>query len=126
MIPHEIHAYACFKRCICPYLGRVKCRTHNGGVSRGNKIGFEALRSQENKCGSMAVPLSIAVFGFGKGCKMIRWAVIFLIIGLVAGLLGFTGIAGAAVGIAKILFFVGIALFVIMLALGYTVLKRIE
>lgn len=57
---------------------------------------------------------------------MIRWAVIFLIIGLVAGLLGFTGIAGAAVGIAKILFFVGIALFVIMLALGYTVLKRIE
>ena len=74
----------------------------------------------------MAVLLSIGVFGFGKGCKMIRWAVIFLIIGLVAGLLGFTGIAGAAVGIAKILFFVGIALFVIMLVLGYTVLKRIE
>jgi uncharacterized membrane protein YtjA (UPF0391 family) len=61
-----------------------------------------------------------------KGLKMIRWAVIFLIIGLVAGLLGFTGIAGAAVGIAKILFFVGIALFVIMLLLGYTVLKRID
>ena len=126
MIPREIHAYACLKECICPYLERVKCRTHGGGASRGNKIGPEALRPQENKCGSMAVLLSIGVFGFGKGCKMIRWAVIFLIIGLVAGLLGFTGIAGAAVGIAKILFFVGIALFVIMLVLGYTVLKRIE
>jgi uncharacterized membrane protein YtjA (UPF0391 family) len=57
---------------------------------------------------------------------MIRWAVIFLIIGLVAGLLGFTGIAGAAVGIAKILFFVAIAIFLIMVVLGYTVLKRIE
>jgi uncharacterized membrane protein YtjA (UPF0391 family) len=57
---------------------------------------------------------------------MIRWAVIFLIIGLVAGFLGFTGIAGASVGIAKILFFVAIALFVIMLALGYTVFKKVE
>jgi uncharacterized membrane protein YtjA (UPF0391 family) len=95
-------------------------------VSRGNKIGPQALRPQENGRGPTAVPLLIGVFTLGKGWKMIRWAVIFLIIGLVAGLLGFTGIAGAAVGIAKILFFVGIALFVIMLALGYTVLKRIE
>jgi uncharacterized membrane protein YtjA (UPF0391 family) len=57
---------------------------------------------------------------------MIRWAVIFLIIALVAGFLGFTGIAGASVGIAKILFFVAIALFVIMLAIGYTVFKKVE
>ena len=33
---------------------------------------------------------------------MLRWAVIFLIIGLVAGILGFTGIAGASFAIAKI------------------------
>ena len=37
---------------------------------------------------------------------MLGWAVTFLVIALVAGLLGFTGIAGAAAGIAKILFFV--------------------
>ena len=55
---------------------------------------------------------------------MIRWAIIFLVVGLIAGLLGFTGIAGAAIGIAKVLFFVAIALFVIMLVLGYTVFKR--
>ena len=33
---------------------------------------------------------------------MLRWAVIFLVIGLVAGLLGFTGIAGTSVAIAYI------------------------
>ena len=40
-------------------------------------------------------------------------------------LLGFTGVAGAAVGIAKVLFFIGVALFVIMLLLGVTIFKRV-
>ncbi|WP_300577121.1 DUF1328 domain-containing protein [Phenylobacterium sp.] len=42
---------------------------------------------------------------------MLSWALIFLVVALIAGVLGFTSIAGAAVGIAKILFFVAIALF---------------
>lgn len=37
---------------------------------------------------------------------MLRWVMIFLIMALIAGALGFTGIAGAAVGIAKIIFFI--------------------
>jgi uncharacterized membrane protein YtjA (UPF0391 family) len=49
---------------------------------------------------------------------MIKWAVIFLVLGLVAGALGFGGIGGAFIGIAKFLFFVAIALFVIFLVLG--------
>jgi uncharacterized membrane protein YtjA (UPF0391 family) len=56
---------------------------------------------------------------------MIKWALIFLVVGLIAGALGFTGVAGAAVGIAKLLFFVGVALFVIMLLLGVTIFKRV-
>ena len=56
---------------------------------------------------------------------MIKWAVIFLVIGLVLGLLGFGGIGGAFVGIAKFLFFIAIALFVIFLVLGYTVFKKV-
>ena len=43
---------------------------------------------------------------------MLHYAVVFLILALIAGLLGFTGIAGASIGIAKILFFVFIVLFV--------------
>lgn len=49
---------------------------------------------------------------------MLGWAITFLIIALLAAALGFGGIAGAATGIAKILFFVFIILFVISLVSG--------
>jgi uncharacterized membrane protein YtjA (UPF0391 family) len=44
---------------------------------------------------------------------MIGWAVTFLLVALVAAVLGFGGIAGFAVEIAKIIFFVAIILFII-------------
>lgn len=44
---------------------------------------------------------------------MLGWALAFLIIALIAGVLGFGGIAGASVGIAKFLFLVFVALFII-------------
>lgn len=49
---------------------------------------------------------------------MLSWAVTFFIIALIAGVLGFGGIAGASVGIAKICFFLFLILFVISLVLG--------
>jgi len=49
---------------------------------------------------------------------MLNWALIFFIIAIIAALFGFTNIAGAAIGIAKILFFVFLALFVIFLIMG--------
>ena len=49
---------------------------------------------------------------------MLKWAFIFLIAGLVLGVLGFGGIGGAFIGIAKILFFVALAVFLILLVLG--------
>ena len=45
---------------------------------------------------------------------MLSWVVTFLIIALVAGLLGFGGIAGASMEIAKIVFFVAIVLFAVV------------
>jgi uncharacterized membrane protein YtjA (UPF0391 family) len=48
---------------------------------------------------------------------MLKLALIFLVIGLIAGALGFTGVAGAAVGIAQVIFWIGIALFLIFLVL---------
>ncbi len=49
---------------------------------------------------------------------MLGWAITFLVIALIAALLGFGGIAGTAVGIAKIIFFVAIVLFVLSLIFG--------
>lgn len=44
---------------------------------------------------------------------MLRWSISFLILALIAGVLGFGGIASASVDIAKILFFVFAVLFLI-------------
>jgi uncharacterized membrane protein YtjA (UPF0391 family) len=50
--------------------------------------------------------------------RMLYYSIIFLVIALVAGALGFFGLAGAAVGIEKILFFVFVVLFVVSLLFG--------
>ena len=57
---------------------------------------------------------------------MLKWAVIFLVAGLVLAALGFGGLGGTFVGIAKILFFVAIAVFVILLVLGLMAGKGIK
>jgi uncharacterized membrane protein YtjA (UPF0391 family) len=49
---------------------------------------------------------------------MLGWALTFLIIALIAAVLGFGGIAGTAIGIAKIIFFVAIILFLISAVAG--------
>jgi len=56
---------------------------------------------------------------------MLRWAVIFLVIGLIAGLLGFTGVAGASIAIAKTLLFIFMVIFLVLLIAGLTVARRI-
>jgi uncharacterized membrane protein YtjA (UPF0391 family) len=53
-----------------------------------------------------------------RGDLMLYWAVVFLIIALVAAVFGFGGIAVAAAGIAKFLFFLFVVIFLIMLVLG--------
>jgi uncharacterized membrane protein YtjA (UPF0391 family) len=49
---------------------------------------------------------------------MLRWAVIFLVIAIIAAIFGFGGIAGASADIAQLLFYVFIAVFVISLLVG--------
>jgi uncharacterized membrane protein YtjA (UPF0391 family) len=45
--------------------------------------------------------------------KMLHWSLVFLVIAIIAAILGFGGIAGTAVGIAKILFFVFLVIWLI-------------
>jgi len=47
--------------------------------------------------------------------RMLRWALGFFIVALIAALLGFTGISVAAAGIAKILFYLFLILFLVTL-----------
>jgi uncharacterized membrane protein YtjA (UPF0391 family) len=56
---------------------------------------------------------------------MLKWALIFFVISVVAGIFGFTGIAAGAAGLAKVLFFIGLGLFILFLVLGLTVAKKV-
>jgi uncharacterized membrane protein YtjA (UPF0391 family) len=49
---------------------------------------------------------------------MLKWALIFFVISLIAGVFGFTGIAAGAQSIAKVLFFIALAIFLIVLVFG--------
>ena len=46
---------------------------------------------------------------------MLGWALMFLVVALIAGVLGFTSIAGASIAVAKLLFLVFLVLFVVSL-----------
>lgn len=48
---------------------------------------------------------------------MLHWTLIFLVVALIAGVLGFSSVAGTSLEIAKVLFFVFLAIWLISLAL---------
>jgi uncharacterized membrane protein YtjA (UPF0391 family) len=52
---------------------------------------------------------------------MLRWALIFFVVSLIAGFFGFTGVAEGARSISKTLFFIAIALFLLFIILAYAV-----
>ncbi len=56
---------------------------------------------------------------------MLRWALIFLIIALVAALFEFTGIAAAAAGITKFLFFLFLVVCLIFFVIGISAGRRV-
>jgi uncharacterized membrane protein YtjA (UPF0391 family) len=56
---------------------------------------------------------------------MLRWALVFLVIGLIAGFLGFTNIAGASIAIAQTLFYIFIVIFLVLLILGLVAARRV-
>lgn len=60
------------------------------------------------------VPFQFAIHRKAR-CNMLSWALTFLVIALIAGALGFGGVAGASAGIAQTLFFLFLVLFVISL-----------
>ena len=57
-------------------------------------------------------------FSLNQRELMLGWTVTFLVVALIAALLGFTKIAGAAAGIAKVLFTIFLILFLVSLIIG--------
>ena len=55
---------------------------------------------------------------------MLRYALIFLVVALIAGAFGFTGVQNTAADIARVLFFIFVVLFVLSLVFGKRLTKR--
>ena len=55
---------------------------------------------------------------------MLKWTAVFLVIALVAAIFGFGGVAEAAASIAKVIFFIFLALWLIAIILGVTIFKK--
>ena len=56
---------------------------------------------------------------------MLGWVVTFLVVALIAGILGFGGVAGASIEIAKIIFFIAVVLFVVSAVVGVARGRRV-
>ena len=56
---------------------------------------------------------------------MLHMALVFLVIGVIAALLGFTGIAGAAFGVAKFLAGLFLILFLVFLIIGLSAVGKV-
>jgi len=64
------------------------------------------------------------VVGSGEETMTIlRWAIIMLLVSLVAALLGFTDLAAASADVARVLFYLFGVIFLVLLVLGFTVFR---
>jgi uncharacterized membrane protein YtjA (UPF0391 family) len=55
---------------------------------------------------------------------MLKWTAIFFLIAIVAAIFGFTGIAEGAASIAKVIFFIFLALVIISAIMGAAIFKK--
>jgi uncharacterized membrane protein YtjA (UPF0391 family) len=58
--------------------------------------------------------------------SLLKWALIFLVVSLVAALFGFTGISAASADIARVLFYIFVIIFLVLLVLGLTIFRSVS
>jgi uncharacterized membrane protein YtjA (UPF0391 family) len=59
-----------------------------------------------------------------QAMSILRWAIIMLLVSLVAALFGFTDLAAASADVAKVLFYIFLVIFLVLLVLGLTLFRR--
>jgi uncharacterized membrane protein YtjA (UPF0391 family) len=61
----------------------------------------------------------------GPFVTLLKWALIFFLISIVAAIFGFTGISVASADIARVLFFIFVVIFLVQLVLGLLAARNI-
>jgi uncharacterized membrane protein YtjA (UPF0391 family) len=59
----------------------------------------------------------------GIAMTILKWALIFFLVSVVGGILGFTGISAASADVARFLFYVFVVIFLVLLILGLTIFR---
>jgi uncharacterized membrane protein YtjA (UPF0391 family) len=54
---------------------------------------------------------------------ILKWALIFFLVSVVAGIFGFTDISAASADVARFLFYVFVVIFLVLLILGLTIFR---
>jgi uncharacterized membrane protein YtjA (UPF0391 family) len=57
--------------------------------------------------------------------SLLKWALIMLVVSLIAAVFGFTDLAAASAGVARFLFFVFVVIFVLLLIFGFRASRRL-
>jgi uncharacterized membrane protein YtjA (UPF0391 family) len=58
-----------------------------------------------------------------RAMTILKWALIFFVVSIVAGVLGFTDISAASADVARFLFYVFVVIFLVLLILGLTIFR---
>jgi uncharacterized membrane protein YtjA (UPF0391 family) len=58
-----------------------------------------------------------------EAMTLLKWALIFFLVSIVAGVFGFTGISAASADVARFLFYVFVVIFLVLLILGLTIFR---
>jgi len=59
----------------------------------------------------------------GPEMTILKWALVFLVVSIIAGLLGFTGVSIVSADIARTLFYIFVVIFLVLLILGLTIFR---
>jgi uncharacterized membrane protein YtjA (UPF0391 family) len=92
------------------YIGKPKFHSTAPAAAAKRPAGFPKLRRRRKTVSDVKT--------LARSFAMLRYVVIFLVIALIAGLCGFTEVAGGAKEIARIVFYIFLVLFVISLIMG--------
>jgi uncharacterized membrane protein YtjA (UPF0391 family) len=71
-----------------------------------------------SRCAIVTAALIFETGRINRGRAMLSWVVTFLVVALIAGILGFGGVAGVSIEIAKTIFFIAVVLFLISAVVG--------
>ncbi len=108
-------------------------RRQGSGAGQAGQGGGEERQGEEGMSGGAAalmerhgvnrIEFAVAIER-PRVMSILKWAVIMLLVSLVAALFGFTDLAAASADVAKVLFYIFLVIFLVLLVLGLTILRR--